>query len=76
MKVNIIKIDYTDIHKAISREEFNGNRTQYCIMNEDTFKLLEKENENIFFRKDMPYKVCGLKVAICPELNFGELDIV
>ena len=77
MMVNVIKIDYTEIHKEISRQTSPGNMPQYCIMNEDTLKLLQRESDYVhFFSKDACSRICGLKIAICPEMRFGEVDIV
>ena len=77
MRVNIIKIDYTEIHKEISRQTSPSNMPQYCIMNQDTLKLLKKESDHMYFlNDDTCNRICGLKIAICPEIRFGEVDII
>lgn len=77
MKANIIKIDYTEIHKEISRQTSPANMPQYCIMNQDTLKFLKKEGDSTYsLNEDTCNRIYGLKIAICPEIKFGEVDIV
>lgn len=78
MRINIrtnINVDKlrTAIRVYQNTPNFSYDST-YLIMNEGTAKDLNKESGNINFKSDLTV-FDGIKIAYCPALVYGEVEI-
>lgn len=74
--INILEIDYNGIRIEIEQARKKvETEPRYCIMNQDTFNFLKKVNEDISNRTFSKATFFGLAIAICSNLNLGEVDI-
>lgn len=78
MRVDVVSINFDNVVKQIMYERsFKGRGVEYCIMNQDTFDFLMARNSDLVggsFSKQGT-KLLNLNIAICPNLQFGEVDI-
>ena len=78
MKVSIMDVDYGTIFYEIKRQNSNGSKPRYCIMNKDTYELFNAKSSiaKVFGNGEDYGEIYDLTIAISPRLEFGVVDIV
>jgi len=79
MRVSVAKVEMEKLTEGIFEfEDKNGESPEYIIMSQETFSALEPY-PNIIGKCVQVHThptVCGIPVAVCNAVPFGEVDLV
>lgn len=74
----VVSIDIREIEKDIFCEHTGASRNvKYLVCNKKTFERLAA-NSNVLIEHDpkLHHEFCGVPIAVCNNLQDGEIDIV